>query len=63
MKASKTQGIRCVECGCILDHDERCDCESRTAERLEEAKQASIRRTIAHNIEMMEQARKEWEYA
>lgn len=63
MKGIKTQGVRCVECGCILDYGERCDCEQRTAERLEEAKRASIRRTIAHNIKMMERAREEWEYA
>lgn len=63
MERSKTQGIRCVECGCFLDHGERCDCEQRTAERLEEAKRASIRRTIEHNIKMMERAREEWEYA
>ena len=59
----KTIGIRCVECGCILDHGERCDCEQRTAERREEERRAKSIKAIKANEMSMAQARREWEYA
>lgn len=27
-------GVRCVNCGCILDYGERCDCEERENQML-----------------------------
>lgn len=59
----KGPGIRCVECGCRLDPGERCDCEKLAAERAWLETFARRRKLIAHNMRMMEQAQREFDYS
>ena len=63
MAKSRSQGVRCVNCGCYLDPGDRCDCEQLEAERLAERKRAETRRIVEQNLRIIEQAEKEWEYA
>lgn len=63
MAKNRSQGVRCTNCGCFLDRNERCDCEQLEAERRAERKRAETRRIVEHNLRIMEQAEKEWEYA
>lgn len=55
--------IRCVNCGCHLDPGERCDCEQQEAQNKAARKAAETRRIIAHNLRVIEEAQREWEYA
>lgn len=59
----KFPGIRCVNCGCRLDHGERCDCEKITAEKRTAEQMEKTRRIVEHNLRVMEEAEKEWQYA
>lgn len=63
MAKRKSQGVRCVNCGCTLDPGERCDCEKLEVKRKEMAQKAQRSRIVSHNIRMMEQARIEFDYA
>lgn len=59
----KSPGICCVNCGCRLDPGERCDCEKITAEKRTAEQLARTRRIVEHNLRVMEEAEKEWQYA
>ena len=61
--SKKSAGIRCMECGCRLDPGERCDCEKITAEKRTAEQLAKTRRIVEHNLHVMEEAEKEWQYA
>ena len=63
MKRDKYPGIRCPECGARLDPDEVCDCERLKAEQEQRRKRAKTQAIIAHNLEVVEQAILEWDYA
>lgn len=62
-KRDKYPGIRCPDCGCRLDPGEQCDCERIAAERKALKKHADTQAIIAHNLEVVEQAMLEWDYA
>lgn len=63
LKQLNDHQVRCTDCGAMLDPGERCDCERLNAERRKVDKQAKTQAIIAHNLEMMEQATKEWEWS
>lgn len=59
----KLPGVRCAECGCRLDPGELCDCDRIAAERAWLESFARKRKLVAHNIRMMEEARREYEWS
>ena len=65
--SKKTPGIRCTECGATLDRNEYythvCDCEREAAEKRTAEQLARTRRIVEHNLRMVEEAEKEWQYA
>lgn len=65
MMSKKGPGIRCTECNATLDHSERCDCENEPdiKRMVPVRKLANTRQIVDHNLRMMEQAQREWDYA
>lgn len=67
MSKKSRPGILCCECGARIDRSEyythRCECEQKIAENRAEQKAAETRRTVEHNLRVMEQAMIEWDYA
>lgn len=63
MKHDRRPGIKCPDCGCRLDPGEVCDCERLKAEQRMKARHAKTAAIIAHNLEVVEQAMRDWDYA
>lgn len=59
----KSHGIRCVNCGHRYVPGKRCDCEKITAEKRTAEQMEKTRRIVEHNLRVMEEAEKEWQYA
>lgn len=63
MKNDRRPGIKCPDCGCRLDHGEVCDCERLKAEKRTKERRSKTAAIIAHNLEVVEQAMRDWDYA
>ena len=63
MKHDRRPGIKCPDCGCRIDHGEVCDCERLKAEKRTKERRSKTAAIIAHNLEVVEQAIRDWDYA
>lgn len=63
MKHDRRPGIKCPDCGCRLVPGEVCDCERLKAEQRTKARRSKTDAIIAHNLEVVERAMRDWDYA